>query len=166
MEDNGDVQLAAVALFIAAVGQSGDFLARRTMEQVWPRLDLLLQDASGNGGAPTSGGGLAKPLQRFSAVHRAHCAAFQAARAMIEHLRPPGRVLRAMARSAVRALAAPSTHDDVAAEASAMLAALARHDPDVVWYALRRSTVDLGHGPPTSAALAAQWRALSAGAQQ
>jgi len=100
-EADADVQLAAVRVLIAAITQSGDFLARRTTEQVWPRLGALLADASALDERTVR-----KPLHAFSATHRAHRAAFQAARAIVTHHQPTGRPLRAMAAAAVRALRA------------------------------------------------------------
>ena len=98
-EADADVQLAAVRVLITAITQSGDFLARRTTEQVWPRLGTLLADASALDERT-----VCKPLHAFSAAHRAHRAAFQAACAIVKHHQPTGRPLRAMAEAAVRAL--------------------------------------------------------------
>jgi hypothetical protein len=118
-----EVQRAALALLASAIVASGDFLARRTVDEVWPRLQPLLRDAVRSG---TKGpreiardsclrdlAGRDRPLHaaagyRFTAAHRAHCAALACARVMVSHLPLPGRVLRELAAATV-ALLDPTT---------------------------------------------------------
>ena len=45
-DDDPDVQGAAVELFAVAAATSGDFLARRTREQLWPQLEMMLTEAA------------------------------------------------------------------------------------------------------------------------
>ena len=148
-------------------------------------------------------------MHRFSTIYRAHRAAFHAARVIVDCQRPPGRVLRAMARSGARALVATVAvvrrwrgregasgessltavgagvcgttlrpgpvvvggrqDGDVRTEAGALLQTIVRHDPDVVWLALRDAqtaaagTVQTGTlAHPLTQAGQELWRALCA----